>query len=88
MLKGTSLSLKEMALIRKKTNKKTYESKNLTGKGKYIVKVVNQLVIKQVWRLKAENSKKLTKITIISSGMHKIKRCKMRHQRYKKWERE
>ena len=48
MLKGTSLSLKEMALIRKKTNKKTYESKNLTGKGKYIVKVVNQLVIKQV----------------------------------------
>ena len=33
-----------MALLNKK---KTYESKNLTGKGNYIIKVVNQSFIKQ-----------------------------------------
>ena len=28
-------------------NEKTHESKNLTGKGKYIIKAVNQSLIKQ-----------------------------------------
>ena len=37
-IKGTSLSWKEMALS---NNKKAYKHKNLTGKGKYLVKVVN-----------------------------------------------
>ena len=27
-------------------NKKTYKSKNLTGKGKYIIKVVNEITYK------------------------------------------
>lgn len=36
--KGISLSWKERVLI---SNKKTHESKNLTGKGKYIVKEVD-----------------------------------------------
>ena len=38
-------------------NKKTYESKNLTGKGKYIIKVVDKSLIKQAWWLKEKSSK-------------------------------
>ena len=34
-----------------------YESVNLIGKGKYIIKVVGQAFIKPVWRLKDKSSK-------------------------------
>ena len=49
-----------MALI---NNIKTYLSENLTRKGKSIVKVIDQSLIKQESRLK---DKKLTKTKIIS----------------------
>ena len=50
-----------MALI---NNKKEYESKNVTGKGKNTVKIVYQPLIRQVWKSKYKNSK--IKTTVIS----------------------
>lgn len=47
------LSLKEMALI----SNKTYESKNLTRKGKFIRKIVDQLLREQTQRLKNKSRK-------------------------------
>lgn len=38
-------------------NKKTHESRSLTGKGKHIIKVVDQSLIKQAWRVKDKISK-------------------------------
>lgn len=49
--------------------KKPYESKFFTGKGKYVIKLVDHLLIKQTWRLKDKNNK----ITIISKGLHEIR---------------
>ena len=46
-------------------SKKMYETKNLTGKGKYIIKVVDQSHIKQAYKLKTKLVK-LTKITRIN----------------------
>ena len=33
-------------------NNKTYKIKNLSGKGKYVINIVDQSLIKQVWSLK------------------------------------
>ena len=38
-------------------NKKTYKSKNLIGKGKYIIGVVDQSLVKQVGRVKDKGRK-------------------------------
>ena len=46
-----------MALI----NRKTHETKILTGKGKYIVMVVDKSLIKPVWRLNDERENKYKK---------------------------
>lgn len=53
-VKWSSLREKEKAII---TNKKIYERKNLTGKGKYLVKAMDQPLKKLVWRLKNKSSK-------------------------------
>ena len=67
--------MKEKELI----NKKAYGYKNLTGKGKYIVKLLNKSLIKLVRWLKDKNSKKKKthNTTIISI------KCTMRHQKHK-----
>ena len=53
MLKGLKAK-KEKAITR---NKIMYERKNITGKAEYIVKVVDQPLIKLVLRLKDKSSK-------------------------------
>ena len=47
--------------VTKISNEKIYESKNLTGKGQYTIKVVDQSLIKQAQRL----IYKRNKITIV-----------------------
>lgn len=46
-------------------NNKKYESNNLSGKGKYIIKVADQLLIKQAKKLKIKVVK-ISKIVTIS----------------------
>ena len=69
-------SWKEKALS---SNRKTYESINLTGK-------INIIIYKtSITRLKDKSSKKITITRTISEGIHKIKRCEMWYQKYKMW---
>lgn len=58
--------------------------KNLTAKSKYIIKVDNQSLIKQAWRLKIK-ALNITKMTIISYRMHRIESSKTCYQKNKTW---
>lgn len=56
-------------------------------KVKYIIKVMDQSHIKQAWMLK-DKSNKINSNVLSSSGMHKIKRCKIIIKSIKwEWER-
>ena len=69
------------------SNKKIYEKRNLTGKGKYIGKYIGKAVeqpLKKLWSMKFKD-KSSKRAVIINYGIHRTKRYWMGLQKQNKF---